>query len=222
MEVFITTIPDRIPRAEALKEELQELGYGKVTLFIDELLGGPWSNVQRVLEYIAIHNIPAIILQDDVILGDQFARCQKDLEPYLEDYGLISFYTPRSWTRFDQKYGCNAVSDFNFWWAQGYMIRPEFAAQTLEVNEKLNQDIVGYIDEARYIAASGYYDVRMLTVLDCLLDHDVSIESSIGTFLEGFTARKMATEDTDYTNLKPFIMKNKPSYYYQLEEHIND
>ena len=215
MNYSITTIPQREERANKLATELKSLGY-REKIYMDKKMIGPWLAVRRVLVDIVKSGKPRMVLQDDVILGDQFARCQKELEQYLGEYGLISFFTPKPWDRKVEKYNCNADSTFLFWWAQGYMITPEFARMVIDVDLLLDQDLIGHIDEARITAAAGYNDVRLLIPYYCLIDHDLTVESSIGTHVEGFYARRMADENTDYNKLVPFINRDKPPYYYQI------
>ena len=95
MKYTITTIPERKERADALKEELTGLGY-EGDIHLDGYLLGPWLAVKQVLHDVVKSGESRIILQDDIILGSEFKRCQKDLETYLGEYGLISLFTPHS------------------------------------------------------------------------------------------------------------------------------
>lgn len=178
MKVFVQAIEDRHRHVqEYLLPELQRQGCGPVQVFTDyERRGHRW-NASRIWGHVTE---PSIILQDDVLLHNRFGEAVRVIAGHVEAGAMdaVSLFVPprkvmlEYWGR-----GCNFVESYKFLWAQGTILTPSFAAGLLDFAPQVDSrhdDVI----MSEYVVHSGR---PVWTCLPSLVQHDLTIKSSIGT-----------------------------------------
>jgi hypothetical protein len=184
--IGILTVEERVPRAAALAQELVSLhGYAPMgpIVNVDRERRGPWWNFQFTGEML-LHegHTHLCLLEDDVKLCRDFLQVLTDVVKAVPTDPLSLFTARHSIVKEADKKGTCLLRRFGLDTAQG-LVFPGFQFQGLTVwadaNEHAHPDWQFHGD-MRISAWSKARRWPIVHVIPNLVDHDVSIPSTLG------------------------------------------
>lgn len=183
MKVHIQTVParerwvthDMLPRLQANRS-------ADITLWVDEEGHGPLWNAKRIFAEVARGGHPALVLQDDILLHDQFWECVSDITPHMATLPAVSLYArPKPSTHAAIAAGCNIVRCHYFLCMPGMILRPDFCTELVRYGK--DRPLIKRAPRSCDVFVNAYQQhskTPIYTIVPSIVQHNLNMESTIG------------------------------------------
>lgn len=176
MKACIQTIPERSQHA---LEQLNELGLPATFIYTDHDKIGPFKAFIETLKAYPSGDEYRLHMQDDITFCDGFKDYLPEVERLMREgqYDLLSLFAPRRKHMDEQFAKGKRVGTFpNFLWMQCVVMSPWLVERLLAHSHQYDDKH----DDVYVAAVLDAYKRKAYVHLPSLVQHDVSIPSSVG------------------------------------------
>lgn len=182
IKAYIQAVESRLPYVnQSILPSLNKHGIANAEVFCDYEMISPLWNAKRIWKAAAQEQATALILQDDVILHNQFGEHALEITKHIESgkmQGASLFVPPRKIYAEYKEQGFNYIENYDFLWMPAVMFSTRLCAELIkfaETSEHVKHDDSLVKDYLRHTKTPIY------NCLPSIVQHNLNLKSTLGT-----------------------------------------